>query len=51
MNKTPINLWLLSGLWGVLSSAMGYSVTTPKGAVVFLLGEALLLLIWMRGKL
>jgi hypothetical protein len=35
----------LSFLWGILSAAMGYSVTTTKGFIVFAIGELMIVIL------
>lgn len=39
---------ILGGLWGILSAVMGYSVTTVKGFLVFLLGWVIMMILFSK---
>ena len=43
--KFNIRNIILSICWGIMSTAMGYSVKTAQGAVVFALGMVIILIL------
>jgi hypothetical protein len=43
--KLNIRNIILSGCWGIMSTAMGYSVKTVQGAIVFILGLIIILIL------
>jgi uncharacterized membrane protein (Fun14 family) len=43
--KLNIRNIILSLCWGIMSTAMGYSVKTAQGAVVFALGVVIILIL------